>query len=133
MKRLELHRIPTTGPVTSGVLVYSGLPIGVTLELPWKDNVKEISCIPKGIYICKAWRSPRFGDVFMVDHVPDRAAILIHAGNSAADTRGCILPGLAFEVIEMGSTITPKVSSSMAAMQRLKNIFGREAFTLDVR
>lgn len=66
----------------------------VTLELPWRDNKRGISCIPAGEYICRRVDSPRFGDTFEVCDVPGRSAILFHAGNSALkDTRGCILVG----------------------------------------
>jgi len=65
-----------------------------SLELPWKENQPEISCIPEGEYPCILAWSARF-DRFMphLVNVPNRSEIEIHAGNSTADTRGCILIG----------------------------------------
>lgn len=68
-----------------------------TLELPWKENKRNISCIPKGSYIVrkrKAEESPsRAYDHFMVQDVPNRSYILWHAGNYNTDIKGCILMG----------------------------------------
>ena len=36
-----------------GKLYCSGEFIAHTLELPWKDNEKSISCIPQGNYKCR--------------------------------------------------------------------------------
>ncbi len=73
-----------------------------TLELPWKENKTQVSCIPTGSYTCKITNSPKFGKVYNVQNVKDRSNILIHAGNVAGDTSkgyksdvlGCILVGL---------------------------------------
>ena len=65
-----------------------------TLELPWKDNQHQISCIPEGVYQCRIRPSKDYGFVIELKDVPARSAILIHPGNTAIDTRGCILPGL---------------------------------------
>lgn len=69
-----------------------------TLELPDKDNQKNISCIPKGRYKCVRSHSGRFGFVFKVmdldgGHVNGRRYILIHFGNYYSQTLGCILVG----------------------------------------
>jgi hypothetical protein len=64
-----------------------------TLELPWLDNQREISCIPVGDYACKKRHSQRYENHFHVLNVPNRSYILIHHGNYFKDTLGCILPG----------------------------------------
>lgn len=66
------------------------------LELPWRENKKNISCIPRGRY--RAWKreSAKHGHHIMLGDVPGRSMILIHAGNSYKDTKGCILPGYEF-------------------------------------
>jgi hypothetical protein len=61
-----------------------------TLELPWKDNQRRVSCIPVGAYKCKKHRSPRFGLSLWLQDVPNRSEILIHQGNFYADILGCI-------------------------------------------
>lgn len=69
---------------------------GVTMELPWKDNQKDISCIPVGTYPVELFHSIKFGKCFKIQGVPGRDAILIHKGNYNRDTHGCILPGKDF-------------------------------------
>lgn len=63
------------------------------LELPWKDNKQNISCIPAGIYPVETYNSPKHGKVFLLKNVPGRSMIEIHAGNYYTDIEGCILPG----------------------------------------
>lgn len=65
-----------------------------TLELPYLDNCREISCIPCGCYRIALMRHPRFGNCLHILGVRNRSGILIHVGNSPSDTRGCILVGL---------------------------------------
>ncbi|MCK4765120.1 MAG: hypothetical protein KAW12_23175 [Candidatus Aminicenantes bacterium] len=64
-----------------------------TLELPWKENRRRISCIPPGTYRVKKRWSPRFRHHFHVFDVPNRTWILIHHGNFYTNTKGCILVG----------------------------------------
>ena len=68
-----------------------------TLELPFKDNQRSVSCIPTGEYKVRL-RLPRESATrdymhLLVQDVPNRDYILFHRGNSAKDTRGCILVG----------------------------------------
>lgn len=65
-----------------------------TLELPWRDNQRGISCIPEGTYECKlAWSPSRKRKVYWLQNVPGREAVQIHIGNFTKDIRGCILVG----------------------------------------
>jgi len=64
-----------------------------TLELPWKDNQRNISRIPNGIYDVVKRNSKKFGDHFHVLNVPNRSYILLHSGNFYIDIRGCTLVG----------------------------------------
>lgn len=64
-----------------------------TLELPWRDNQRRISCIPSGTYKAVKHHSPRFGRSFWVKDVPGRSEILIHSGNYNHHTLGCPLVG----------------------------------------
>lgn len=68
-----------------------------TLELPYKDNKRSISSIPVGEYNVRL-RYPRESATrdyihLLVKDVKDRNYILFHIGNSAKDSRGCILVG----------------------------------------
>ena len=60
-----------------------------TLELPWKDNAKNISCIPKGEYIAELDYYP----AYELRSVPERTEIKIHIGNYPKDVKGCIAIG----------------------------------------
>jgi hypothetical protein len=72
-----------------------------TLELPYLDNQRKISCIPTGQYKVKL-RLPKESATrdylhLLVQDVPNRDYILFHIGNSAKDTRGCVLVGIGTE------------------------------------
>ena len=93
--KLTLKRNDTNDDGTDGqIRMPSGLII-FTLELPWKNNQDNISCIPYGIYTCKKIKSPKFGVCYEVLNVPNREKILIHWGNFLKDILGCIEIGLA--------------------------------------
>jgi len=72
-----------------------------TAELPWRDNKRGESCIPKGTYKLVPFSSAKHPNVYQVENVPDRDSILIHIGNYAGDTNkgfkadsdGCIMLG----------------------------------------
>jgi len=90
-KTLILKRVSTDSNGTCGVLLDDQGPFALTMENPWLENVKNISCIPALSYICKRVQSPKFGDTFEVMGVEGRSHILFHKGNTEEDTQGCIL------------------------------------------
>ena len=66
-----------------------------TLELPWRDNQRSISCIPEGRYPVVKSFSPRFQTMLWeVKNVPGRSGIRIHAANRVQELEGCIAPGM---------------------------------------
>ena len=69
---------------------------GHTLELPWKDNQKRVSCIPKGVYEVKKRHTQKskykYEHLHILD-VPNRGYILMHIGNYPKNSKGCILLG----------------------------------------
>jgi hypothetical protein len=71
----------------------NGIEIAKTLELPWRNNERNISRIPGGIYPVIKHISPKFGQCFWLQDTGSRSQILIHAGNYHRDTHGCILVG----------------------------------------
>ena len=83
---------------TLGELFLNGERMADTLELPFKDNQRSISCIPEGEYKVRLRlaRESASRDYLhlLVQDVPNRDWILFHRGNSAKDTSGCILVGL---------------------------------------
>lgn len=99
-----------------------------TLELPWKDNKPNESCIPSGKYRCERFFSEKFGETFIVTNVPGREGILFHAGNFAPqDTRGCILLGVGVK-INAGKAM---LLASKPAMRTFRQMLeGIESFDL---
>ena len=78
---------------TNGALFYKDEPICKTIELPWKDNLPGISCIPEGKYMLLIRSSARFGVHMYLSDVPGRELILIHPANNALkQLKGCIAP-----------------------------------------
>lgn len=71
-----------------------------SLELPWRDNQFQKSCIPKGKYKVEKVFSKKFGLCYEIKRVKNRTKILIHIGNNYTDTMGCILLGENFVVDE---------------------------------
>ena len=101
MINLLLIRDTFSKESTIGELFINGERICDTLENPWQDNQRNISCIPEGVYPVRL-RLPRESATrdyihLLVKDVKDRDYILIHIGNTAKDTSGCILVGLGTE------------------------------------
>lgn len=101
---------------TNGTLLLYGKPICHTMELPWRDNRRNVSCIPAGRYRLRKYRSRRFGICLLVEGVPKRSGILFHAANDAAtELRGCIAPVTAH-------TGAGKGRYSRVALERLERV-----------
>ena len=78
---------------TNGVLFINNRFFGFTIELPWKNNLKNKSCIPEGTYQLKPRFSEKFKHHLILQNVEQRSLILIHPANHAAhELRGCIAP-----------------------------------------
>src|SRR5690606_8714327 len=78
---------------TNGELWYRGLLIGYTIELPWRNNQRNISCIPEGRYKLVMRYTEERGWHIHIPEVPGRTWILFHAANDALkELRGCIAP-----------------------------------------
>ena len=91
---MELELIRTYYPTgTNGKIQYPGALMMYSIELPWKDNLAQVSCIPEGRYeLVKRW-SPKFNRHLQVMNVPRRVCILIHPANDALhELKGCIAP-----------------------------------------
>lgn len=69
---------------------------GVTLELPYINNEKNISSITKGIYKASKVVHTKFGKSIEVINVSNRSGIFIHSGNYKEQIRGCVLVGFGF-------------------------------------
>lgn len=77
----------------NGLLLVNKRKLCYTIELPWKDNQRQVSCIPEGRYQLTKRHSARFGNHLLVNNVKGRTYILIHAFNNALqESQGCIAP-----------------------------------------
>lgn len=100
---MTLTRIAKQKTYTIGRLEIDGTYFCDTLEPTWRDigrgrpgkKVAGKTAIPEGRYAVAVTFSPRFKRWLpLLLHVPMFDGIRIHAGNSAEDTAGCILPGM---------------------------------------
>lgn len=63
-----------------------------TIELPWKNNQINISCIPTGTYTYqRIQRQSNKEPALWLRNVKDRTEILIHYGTKPQHSKGCIL------------------------------------------
>lgn len=140
MRTINLVTTSFNDDGTYGVLIENRVPMNIrTLERPWKDNAKGLSCIPEGRYIVKRETTPKHGLTWHVLDVPGRDAILIHPGNTEKDVEGCILLGIECGII---STLDPDdqrvepqpaVLRSKEAQAQFDTLLGTETeFTLNI-
>lgn len=124
--KLLLTRFKQTSRQTLGTLQIYGIHDKIfectTLELPWKDNQKNVSCIPAGDYRMKSRRSKKYGRHYHIlspdgGEISGRSLILIHHGNYNRDTKGCVLVGKSHTDID-GDGLQD-VTSSRLTMERL--------------
>jgi len=116
-----LNRLVETEKETLGVLtIYKGLKKVFeckTLEKPFINNVRNISCVPTGKYELKKRWSKKHGEHLILLGVNGRSLILIHTGNFFFDTQGCILVGKEYKDINGDSELD--VSSSRQTFTNL--------------
>jgi hypothetical protein len=98
---LLIIRETFTDKSTIGNLYLDGEWLCDTLELPYRDNQRSISCIPAGQYKVRL-RTARESATrdylhLLVENVPNRDFVLVHIGNKSSDSRGCILVGIGRE------------------------------------
>ncbi len=134
--RLVRHTFSHQG--VEGFLYYEGEDQAAfaTLELPWRDNARGASCIPRGRYECIWAKSPRFGMCYHVLDVPGRANILFHNGNYAgnlklgfrSDSSGCILLGMKHGVLGGQKAVI----NSRAARRKFEDDLAGEKFLLTI-
>lgn len=78
---------------TNGTLFVNGKFFCFTIELPWRDNKRNISCIPEGVYEIQPRFSKKFQHHLIVKNIKGRSYILFHPANYAnKELLGCIAP-----------------------------------------
>lgn len=101
---------------TNGTLSFEGNEICKTIELPWRENQRRVSCIPEGKYKIRKRYSRKFKWHLELMNVKNRDLILLHPANDALkELNGCIAP-----VSEL--TGEGKGARSRVALEKLKGI-----------
>jgi len=131
MKQLRLVRVTEHNGATLGVLCIDDSPEMVTLEDAWRDNERQISCIPQGRYKIKLHRSPRFGLTYQIMDVPERSQILFHAGNTHKDTHGCVLLGLQYGKLDKDTAILASKSAFTKFMELMNGVAEAQLIIID--
>lgn len=126
---IERVYLPTE---TLGSLYIDGVMICKTMELPWKDNARSISCIPEGDYevIKQPPKQDRPYPYFRLPYVTGRSGILIHKISYVSGLKGCI--GVGKEFKDLNNDGVPDIIRSGEALQELINILP-DKFTLTIR
>ena len=95
--KVEVKRVFKGKNYTIGKLFIDGAYFCDTLEdavRPAGVKIAGKTAIPAGTYLVKKTMSPRFKKVLPeIMNVPNYTGVRIHAGNTAADTEGCLLLG----------------------------------------
>ncbi|ARN70619.1 hypothetical protein BST91_02630 [Nonlabens tegetincola] len=101
---------------TNGALFLNGHLVCFMIELPWRENQRNISCIPEGCFEVVPRFSPRFKNHLHVLDVSGRSLILIHPANDALrELEGCLAP--VSQLSGLGKGL-----SSRAALQKVLSL-----------
>lgn len=136
MTTLYLFRFKSNDQGTQGVIVTDTVFSCRTLELPWRNNQRNISCIPDGEYETIPINSRKFGNVYWLKNVKGRSGVLIHSGNFAGDidkgykthVQGCILLGSKHGYLENQLAVL----NSRTTVRRFMEHMNKKPFNLKI-
>ena len=136
--KLEIIRVEHSETGTFGTLSIDGQAFCVTLELPYRGNMNNVSCIPPGLYQCQRTLSPliekitggKWDQTFEITGVPARSRILLHSGNTVQDTHGCVLVASSFGKLKGERAVLNSGATFDLFMTVTRNI---KAFGLTIR
>lgn len=143
MKIFSLYRYSSSNQGSKGLLITPGLDLShfCIMELPWRDNKPNYSCIPDGEYLCKYRESKKFRQHYHLQEVEGRSWILTHTGNLAGDTKrgwkthshGCLLIGSRFGKLKIDEyKYQDAVLNSRPTLRKLIKALEKEDFTLRI-
>lgn len=101
-----------------------------TLELPFRGNQQDISCILPGWYRCKKIVSTNLGECFEITDVFGRTFIRGHSGNFTYQILGCILFGET--LVDFDKDGTTDVTNSGKTFGKLMDLLPDE-FMLEIK
>ena len=135
LPRAVLLRLRSDDMGTFGVIKGPGGFQCYSLELPWRNNTPNFSCIPKGRYLMIWCMSNRFQiETYLLSDTSPRTGIRMHVANVAGDRTkgfrnelaGCIAPGMTLGVLGYQRAIL----GSGLALVRYQNCFNRQTHEL---
>ena len=121
-KYFTIIRSPSMEDGTFGMMLDMTTPFCLTLELEWKQNQSNESCIPDGDYTCRRINSPKFGNTFEICNVSNRSHILFHKANIESDLLGCIGLGEEFGILNNKTAILASGRAFAEFIERTKDI-----------
>lgn len=127
MQRLLIKTVCSSAQ-TLGFLSYGAFEC-CTLELPWKDNKNDVSCIPAGRYKGRKIVSPSNGNCIEIMDVVNRTHIQIHSANYVRQLLGCIAVGKTMQDINNDGLLD--VTSSRNTLDELLALLPDE-FEIDI-
>lgn len=102
-----------------------------TLELPNKNNLPNISCIPKGIYNCRwtfSWKFLRY--TYEVTDVIGRSGIRFHPANFFFDLKGCIALGDKYG--DLNRDAWADLINSKITVAKFEQLLNKKSFQLTI-
>ena len=141
MKEVTVIRVPSDEHQTLGILkVKDSDFMAKTLELAWKNNENNVSCIPIGTYICKYTRSKRISEAtgkdyftYEITNVPNRGGVRIHSANYFHQLRGCIALGDKDKSLDMDGDGSIDIAHSGATIKAFELLMNYEDFNLIIK
>lgn len=106
MFTIKLYRHWQDHNQTLGNLVVfdeKGLPVfsSACIERGWRNNERNVSCVPTGAYPIVHEFSPRFGTkLWELKEVPNRSECKVHPANNWHQLNGCIALGIKLKDID---------------------------------
>lgn len=110
----DLYHSDRTFPVSD-----LGAKLSNALELPYRNNMSQISSIPTGDYEGFVRSDGALGWRIELRGTGDRSHIQLHVGNRPSNSVGCILPGTG-----ESSDATCTIDGSQVAMSKLMGVVG---------
>lgn len=129
---VTIERIKDDGKETQGILTANNNNAQFkcyTLELPWKNNETNVSCIPLGTYdVSYTFSSGILGWTYEIKNVTARTGIRIHSANYFSQLKGCIALGK--DLVDINADKELDITSSKATIASFEAFMQKKPFTL---
>lgn len=135
--RVKIERLESSDHGTFGRILFNDNVL-FSGELPDRNNQRNISCIPTGIYQVDWTYSPTFKRfMYLVRDVPERSGIRIHSANLMGD-KSCNMRSQLYGCIALGEKLghidgQKAVMLSRPAVAKLETGMKRKSFELEIK